>query len=209
MIKRIKIPGTRETKTCIRVYTCYNHQLKRNVVDTEKFFDDIETPKNFNFGNHDTCVSLIKKWAENKSDKTLLAYQGVRVEFIKDDRSSLGHQSFSSQKDLGTIGQKIFVFSDFRILISDRILSMKNLGEDVAWIQKILKSSGLARDRYEKEARDRERPIQEIVPIMVLGLDDCGDCRPLHGVSVLADSNGGRRVVHRRGVGDDRASAGN
>jgi len=156
MIKRIKIPGTRETKTCIRVYTCYNHQLKRNVVDTEKFFDDIETPKNFNFGNHDTCVSLIKKWAENKSDKTLLAYQGVRVEFIKDDRSSLGHQSFSSQKDLGTIGQKIFVFSDFRILISDRILSMKNLGEDVAWIQKILKSSGLARDRYEKEARDRE-----------------------------------------------------
>ncbi len=56
---------------------------------------------------------------------------------------------------------------------------------------------------------DGERPIQEVFRIVVLGLDDRSDGSPLNAVSVLADSNCAGRFLHRRGVEDHRASAGN
>jgi hypothetical protein len=150
MITRILIPATVVQQRFIRVWTCYDHQITRTSVDTEQFFEDISIPEKSGL-SHKEIVELMRVWKGNLSQKILLAYRVVGIEFICDDRSALGHKNSTTQRDVVFHGPKVVVYTS---RFGCPKVTMLVLAEDAECARTLTHISDLS-PRNKRHARDR------------------------------------------------------
>lgn len=141
MKTNIQIPATWERKLAVRCFTCWPHQLLREFVDTDNYYEDIVLPEGVAPSDHKRIVKAICEWrmAGNR-DKVVLAYTTVEVTEIVDDRRTWSHESQSSYKDERNCSDKVAV------LAGAEIIPFAQLTRDAAWIKQ----------RRDRHANDRD-----------------------------------------------------
>jgi len=137
---KIEISATLDTYPVIRCWTCYPHQIRYQIVDTDNYTREIPLPRGVTPA-HLSVVPALAKWQASKGytdhvpgqncGPVILAYQVVQITVIKDNRKDWGHASFESHADTSTMTKKIFVYEG----PGARTLSWDDFFNDAAWVE--------------------------------------------------------------------------
>lgn len=150
MQKNIQIPATFEEKNVIRIWTCYKHQLSDLIVDTEKYWKNIDLPPGIRPNDHESIVSAILDWKSGQDRFTVLAYQVVSRSVITYDLSEWKHASDGeSKRDLATLTKKVFVSAHE----AAGFISLAQLREDVSWVEREIRLPTHLRNTQELSKR--------------------------------------------------------
>ncbi len=159
MKTQIKVTGFRETKTIIRLWTCYPHMLASGtIIDTDNFVREIDLPGKVFANDHVAVVSTIERLYRPgiHADSVVLAYQVVVCTSVKVDTTKYPpiqteeRWAELARWDEAVFTKKIFVHADQKI----QTMSIEELQQEANWVKVHMKLAGHVRNGAAFDARN-------------------------------------------------------
>lgn len=169
MKTKIQVTGFRETKSIIRIWTCYPHMLGAgNIVDTDIYIREIDLPSTVNARDHGAVVATIQRWRETPAFRdhrpggnggtVILAYQAAVIASVTVDTTEFPPRGTEgsvvlARWDVNLLTKKVFVCVGEKV----RIMPFEQLQEDVEWLKGQIALTPDERAHGEITARDLNR----------------------------------------------------